>query len=78
MTVKDLTEMESFALDEKTAGETSQEEEQDSYPVCSNQPKPNLGVTILASRFAANTRRGVQKTKLQKPEEPDFSAEQDD
>ncbi|OMO90600.1 hypothetical protein COLO4_19015 [Corchorus olitorius] len=44
----------------------------------------NLGVTILASRFAANTRRGAQKMKnvgmpkFQKPEEPDFSAEPDD
>nr|KYP37260.1 putative cyclic nucleotide-gated ion channel 14 [Cajanus cajan] len=48
------------------------------------QVKQNLGVTILASRFAANTRRGAQKIKdvemlkLQKPEEPDFSVEPDD
>ncbi|WCJ30493.1 cyclic nucleotide-gated channel 14 [Euphorbia peplus] len=46
-----------------------------------SQTKQNLGVTILASRFAANTRRGAQKMKdvglpkLQKPEEPDFSTE---
>lgn len=46
-----------------------------------SQTKLNLGVTILASRFAANTRRGAQKIKdvempkLQKPEEPDFSSE---
>jgi cyclic nucleotide gated channel len=43
----------------------------------------NLGVTILASRFAANTRRGALKMKddmpkLRKPEEPDFSTEADD
>lgn len=50
----------------------------------SSNVKQNLGVTILASRFAAQTRRGVQKMKdmdmptLQKPEEPDFSAEPDD
>lgn len=47
-----------------------------------SQAKPHLGVTILASRFAANTRRGAQKVKddvempkFQKPEEPDFSVE---
>lgn len=50
----------------------------------SSQAKQSLGVTILASRFAANTRRGAQKIKnvdlpkLQKPEEPDFSADPDD
>lgn len=44
----------------------------------------SLAVTILASRFAANTRRGAQKIKdvdmlkLQKPEEPDFSVEPED
>lgn len=49
------------------------------------QAKQNLGVTILASRFAANTRKGAQKAKdnvglpsLKKPEEPDFSAEHDE
>ncbi|XP_071741695.1 probable cyclic nucleotide-gated ion channel 14 isoform X1 [Rutidosis leptorrhynchoides] len=50
----------------------------------SNANMQNLNVTILASRFAANTRRGILKTKdvdlikLQKPEEPDFSADPDD
>ncbi|KAL5559406.1 hypothetical protein UlMin_035617 [Ulmus minor] len=50
----------------------------------SSQAKPHLGVTILASRFAANTRKGAQKVKdvempkFQKPEEPDFSEEPDD
>ncbi|GMN31086.1 hypothetical protein TIFTF001_041542 [Ficus carica] len=50
-----------------------------------SQAKPHLGVTILASRFAANTRRGAQKGKVdvgmpkfQKPEDPDFSVEADD
>ncbi|KAI8570150.1 hypothetical protein RHMOL_Rhmol01G0010900 [Rhododendron molle] len=78
---KSLTAVESFA-----ESETRQEEEQDGSPVSSSpsQAKMNLGVTILASRFAANTRRGAQKTKdlgmptLRKPEEPDFSAEADD
>ncbi|KAH9288087.1 hypothetical protein KI387_032204, partial [Taxus chinensis] len=50
---------------------------------------PSLGVTIYASRFADNTRRGAQKHKslgsegvgdkrgtLEKPTEPDFSAEE--
>ncbi|KAL7150642.1 hypothetical protein ABFS83_05G127300 [Erythranthe nasuta] len=48
--------------------------------------KQNLGVTILASRFAANTRRGAQQKakdvvdlpKFQKPEEPDFSVYHDE
>ncbi|XP_059636984.1 cyclic nucleotide-gated ion channel 17-like [Cornus florida] len=88
---KDFKTMESFALDDtfalddKVATESSQEEEQEHYHVgSSQQTKMNLGVTILASRFATSTRRGVQKTKgmglpkLQKPEEPDFSAETDD
>ncbi|CAN0912353.1 Cyclic nucleotide-gated ion channel 17 [Linum grandiflorum] len=68
---------ESFQID--------QYERETSLERSSNPAKMNLGVTILASRFAANTRRGVQKTKdvemlklLQKPEEPDFSAEADD
>ncbi|CAN1808354.1 Cyclic nucleotide-gated ion channel 17 [Linum perenne] len=49
----------------------------------SSNVKVNLGATILASRFAANTRRGVQRSKevdmpkLQKPEEPDFSEDAD-
>ncbi|CAK9138721.1 unnamed protein product [Ilex paraguariensis] len=75
----------SFAPDEQVVDETEQESEEDNAkPVNSSQAKQNLGVTILASRFAANTRRGAQKTKdvglpkLQKPEEPDFSTEPDD
>lgn len=52
----------------------------------------NLGITMLASKFAANTRRGVNQKlaaldndvtslkmpKLFKPDEPDFSAFQDE
>lgn len=84
MMAKDFIMRESFALDEKVTYETEQEEEEhfsaDRNP---SSAKLNLGVTILASRFAANTRRGVQKIKdempkLPKPEEPDFSAEPDD
>ncbi|KAK1420915.1 hypothetical protein QVD17_22880 [Tagetes erecta] len=59
------------------------EHNQDHNPTA--QMKSNLGVTILASRFAANTRRGIAQrlksagglSKLQKPEEPDFSADPD-
>ncbi|CAL5421840.1 unnamed protein product [Camellia sinensis] len=80
----------SFASDERLADETEREDEEkdDNAPssssTTSSQAKQNLGVTILASRFAANTRRGIQKMKdvelpkLQKPEEPDFSAEPND
>ncbi|XP_017982677.1 PREDICTED: probable cyclic nucleotide-gated ion channel 17 [Theobroma cacao] len=85
MMENNLTMTESFTLDEKGDDETGQEEEK-IFPAGSNssQTKLNLGVTILASRFAANTRRGAQKIKdvdlpkLQKPEEPDFSTEPDD
>lgn len=81
---KDLSMKESFALEEQVVYETGQEEEEEHYSSGStSQAKLNLGVTILASRFAANTRRGAQKIKdempkLQKPEEPDFSTELDD
>ncbi|KAK7281579.1 hypothetical protein RIF29_09696 [Crotalaria pallida] len=82
MSAKDLSLRESLPLDETLADEREQEDE---YPSGSNssQAKLNLGVTILASRFAANTRRGALKIKddlpkLQKPEEPDFSTEADD
>lgn len=79
------TRVESFASDEREIDETMQEEEE-RFPASLNpsQAKLNLGVTILASRFAANTRRGAQKLKdvdmpkLRKPEEPDFSADPDD
>lgn len=47
----------------------------------SDPSKQKLAATILASKFAASTRKGSQKPKsidmpkLQKPEEPDFSAD---
>ncbi|XP_027173815.1 cyclic nucleotide-gated ion channel 17 [Coffea eugenioides] len=86
MTAKDLLAMESFALDGRTEDENEHEEEQGDSAANSNSTpaKSHLGVTILASRFAASTRRGAQKLKggglpkLQKPEEPDFSAELED
>ncbi|XP_010268357.1 PREDICTED: probable cyclic nucleotide-gated ion channel 14 [Nelumbo nucifera] len=87
MMAKDLAMQESFSYpaDEHAPDEARQEEEE-SVASSGNpsQIKQNLGVTILASRFAANTRRrGAQKVKavempkLQKPEEPDFSTEVD-
>ncbi|GKV03054.1 hypothetical protein SLEP1_g15421 [Rubroshorea leprosula] len=79
---RNLSMMESFSYpSEEQAAEESDEKEGSSN---SSNVKQNLGVTILASRFAANTRRGAQKLKdvempkFQKPEEPDFSAEPDD
>lgn len=81
MAVKDLNMRESFALNQKEADETGQEEEEHSSAGSSpSQARMNLGVTILASRFAANTRRGAlrikdEMPKLRKPEEPDFSTE---
>lgn len=83
--VKDLMMRESFVLDDKLDFETEQEEEEYSSGGSDpSQAKLDLGVTILASRFAVNTRRGAQKIKkdempkLRKPEEPDFSTELDD
>ncbi|PKI70734.1 hypothetical protein CRG98_008967 [Punica granatum] len=67
-----------------TKQDENEEEERSSSYTPSCQAKQHLGVTILASRFAANTRKGTQKAKnaempkLQKPEEPNFSAELDD
>lgn len=63
-----------------------EEEEEEAFSAAENssQPKQHLGVTILASRFAANTKRAAQKVNdvemhtLQKPEEPDFSADDPD
>lgn len=88
MMAKSLSMSESFSLsvDGQTADdETTQEEAEPSFASStSSQAKQHLGVTLLASRFAANTRRGAQKVKkvdmprLQKPEEPDFSTEPDD
>jgi len=72
---KSLSSVESFTS-ERDDYETREEEEPLFSPP--QAKSSNLGVTLLASKFAANTRRGVQKTKLQKPEEPDFSADADD
>lgn len=71
---KSLSMKESFSLSDENDTTAS-----------SQPPTQSLGVAILASRFAANTRRGAQKMKdvvqlpmLQKPQEPDFSADPDD
>ncbi|CAN6449624.1 unnamed protein product [Victoria cruziana] len=87
----ELMTRESFSI----MGEQEEEDDgmqniYDKPPVSSNS-KQNLSVTILASRFAANTRKGAQKVKgvtapslteelpkLAKPEEPDFSTEVED
>ncbi|KAL4182031.1 hypothetical protein AMTRI_Chr12g240440 [Amborella trichopoda] len=79
---KELAMRESFSYTPKPSGEGSVPEGGGDEDL-SGAPFMNLGVTILASRFAANTRRGAQKIKeadstglkLQKPEEPDFSTE---
>lgn len=77
--VRNLSMMESFKYSFNSHEETTPV----TQPSTTFHVKQNLGVTILASRFAANTRRGAQKIrhdqlpKLQKPEEPDFSAEPD-
>lgn len=88
---KNLSVRESYSLSlDEHVGNVREQEEEEDHNVDdggvkpSSQAKQNLGVTILASRFAANTRRGAQKIKdvelpkLPKPEEPDFSAEPDD
>ncbi|XP_076916791.1 cyclic nucleotide-gated ion channel 17-like [Bidens hawaiensis] len=79
---RNLSTMESFVdhndegQDEEDVQEQLQGQSQDDDPT--SQVKSNLGVTILASRFAANTRRGIaQRAKLLKPEEPDFSVDPD-
>lgn len=85
---KNLSTMESFSYAnyEQVSDEREQDDEDHSSTESSSSAhaKQHLGVTILASRFAKNTRRGAQKIKnvelpkLQKPEEPDFSTEPDE
>ncbi|CAI9298202.1 unnamed protein product [Lactuca saligna] len=80
---KNLLTMESFVDHDEQEHEDEEEREGEEEEagggvggggVAGGQVKSNLGVTILASRFAANTRRGMaNRLKLQKPEEPDFS-----
>lgn len=84
MLAKCLSMTESFSLASDEQFVDSNEKTEEATAAKSSNSHINLGVTILASRFAANTRRGAQKLKdvelpkLQKPEEPDFSAEADD
>uniref|UniRef100_A0A2P2L4A4 Putative cyclic nucleotide-gated ion channel 17 n=1 Tax=Rhizophora mucronata TaxID=61149 RepID=A0A2P2L4A4_RHIMU len=83
MVENSLSMSESFACESCEANKTEQDEgDHFSDGSSHSQARLNLGVTILASRFAANTRRGAQKVKdempkLPKPEEPDFSADED-
>ncbi|XP_021755351.1 cyclic nucleotide-gated ion channel 17-like [Chenopodium quinoa] len=71
-TAKGLSSLDSFAS-ERDDDDTRE------YESCATpRAVSSLKVTFLASKFAANTRRGAQKIKLQKPEEPDFSAPDDD
>lgn len=79
----ELAMMEAFSFNEETAHEETQKHDEHN-PATPSPAKLNLGVTLLASRFAANTRRGIQKvkdidmTKIRKPEEPEFSSDPDD
>lgn len=79
---KSLARMESFATDENREVEMGEDLTADSQ--ARSPIRSDLRVAILASRFAANTRRGIQKIKdeglpkLAKPDEPDFSVEADD
>lgn len=85
---KDLSMRESFSSrSEEQADDVYEQEEEEPSPRSGtvSQPQQNFNVTILASKFAASTRKkGAQKMKaidmpkLQKPEEPDFSADQFD
>ena len=50
--------------DEQVADKTEEEEEHTLASSNSSQVKQNLGVKILALRFAINTRRGAQKMKV--------------
>ncbi|KAG6391346.1 hypothetical protein SASPL_149100 [Salvia splendens] len=86
-TAKSLSMKESFCVSDEghySHDENDKEEDESAACIPSQPAMQSLGVTILASRFAANTRRGalkaknVQLPKLQKPEEPDFSADPDD
>lgn len=85
MMAKDLSMRESFSLSPDMELPVETVENKDQEESANNfQSKQQLGVTVLASRFAANARKGAQKIKdvelpkLPKPEEPDFSAEADD
>lgn len=67
------------SLDSFTSERDDEETREDEEPLnATPRAVSNLAVTLLASKFAANTRRGAQKIKLQKPEEPDFSVGLDD
>ncbi|XP_043709391.1 probable cyclic nucleotide-gated ion channel 14 [Telopea speciosissima] len=73
----------SYPLHEQVAVATGQREDFGTASTCPSRLKQNLGVTMLASRFATNKRIGAQKIKgveipLQKPEESKYFTEPDD
>lgn len=84
-----LSTMESFDEHNKQDDDDDQDQEEEQEDEQAHDPtarvKSNLGITLLASRFAANTRKvaarrlksGGGLPKLRKPDEPDFSAEPD-
>ncbi|XP_073158576.1 cyclic nucleotide-gated ion channel 17-like [Henckelia pumila] len=77
---QNLSRIESFASDLMAEAHTEGRDRE----FTSSNVKSELRWTILASRLAETTRRGVQRIedvnlpKLPKPEEPDFSDEPDD
>ncbi|KAH6836307.1 cyclic nucleotide-gated channel 14 [Perilla frutescens var. hirtella] len=79
MMAKSLSIKESLSFSDENDKE-EEEEEESAASNSSQPPKQSLGVTMLASRFAANTRKmkNVKLPKLQKPQEPDFSADPED
>uniref|UniRef100_A0A1D1YUG8 Putative cyclic nucleotide-gated ion channel 14 n=1 Tax=Anthurium amnicola TaxID=1678845 RepID=A0A1D1YUG8_9ARAE len=81
---KDLSMRESFSCrsNEHASDESAQHEGDYNFTsVEPSQPKQGIDTTVLVSKFTSSTRRGAQKIdvidipKLQKPEEPDFSAD---
>lgn len=80
---KKRTMAKSLSMNEQLSDDLRNEEELEEGSVI-ERPNRSLRVTLLASRFAANTRRGPRKTKnvalptLPKPQDPDFSADTDD
>ncbi|KAJ6827769.1 cyclic nucleotide-gated ion channel 17-like [Iris pallida] len=84
LSMRELSLSASFASstsDGQGAEESEQEKVSRSRSMHASQESKHLGVMLLASKFAASTRMGAQKVKgidmpkLQKPDEPDFSAD---
>ncbi|KAL8521702.1 hypothetical protein ACS0TY_012006 [Phlomoides rotata] len=80
---KKRTMAKSLSVNEQSSDDLCNEgQSEEGYVI--DRPNRSLRVTLLASRFAANTRRGPRKMvnvplpELQKPQDPDFSADTDD